>query len=214
MRTSSACEHYGVRPLALMARCGFTGADVSFAHGIHFTDEELVVLKETGSAVAHCPSSNMRLGSGVCRVREMLDLGITVSLAVDGSASNDSSDFLGEIRNAMLLQRALKGAGALSAREALAMATRNGAAVLGFQGIGEVREGYAADLAVFDVGGLEYAGSLEDPAAALVFAGYNHGTAYTLVNGRLCVDQGKLTGADEEELSRRAGRISAALIRS
>ncbi len=203
--------NYGMRPLALMEKCGFVGPDVFFAHGIHFTDAELLRLKETASAVAHCPTSNMRLGSGVCRVRDMLDLGVNVSLAVDGSASNDSSDFLGEIRNAMLLQRVFRGSGALTAREAFAMATRNGAAALGFEAIGAVREGFAADLAVFDIGRLEYSGSLSDPLAALVFAGFNHGTAHTIVNGRIVVEQGRLTGIDEEDLRERANRISAAL---
>jgi len=184
---------------------------VFFAHGIHFTDAELLRLKETASAVAHCPTSNMRLGSGVCRVRDMLDLGINVSLAVDGSASNDSSDFLGEIRNAMLLQRVFRGSGALTAREVFAMATRNGAAALGFEALGAVREGFAADLAVFDIGRLEYSGSLSDPLAALIFAGFDHGTAYTIVNGRIVVEQGRLTGIDEEDLRERANRISAAL---
>ena len=204
---------YGVRPLDLMERCGFLGPDVFFAHGIHFTDGELLRLKESGSAVAHCPSSNMRLGSGVCRVRDMLDLGVTVSLAVDGSASNDSSDFLGEMRNAMLLQRVFRGSGALTAREALSMATRGGARVLGYERLGEIREGWAADIAVFDVGGFEYCGSLTDPFAALVFAGYNHGAAYTIVNGRLVVDRGRLAGVDEEELKRRADGIAAAITR-
>ena len=86
--------HFGIRPLKLMERCEFIGEDVSYAHGIHFNDEELRVLAETGTQIAHCPSSNMRLGSGICRVREMLDQGVTVSLAVDGSASNDSSSTL------------------------------------------------------------------------------------------------------------------------
>jgi cytosine/adenosine deaminase-related metal-dependent hydrolase len=202
---------YGVRPIALMDRCEFIGPDVSYAHGIHFTDAELRELKARGAQVAHCPSSNMRLGSGICRVRDMLDLGIPVALAVDGSASNDSSDFLGEMRNALLLQRVSRGSGALGAREVLRMATETGAAVLGFEGIGAIREGYAADLAVFDVGKLEYCGSLSDPFAALLFAGYNHGTAYTICNGRIVVEQGRLTGIEEETLIREASRVSARL---
>lgn len=161
-------EKYGLRPLALMERCGFIGPDVFYAHGIHFTDDELRLLKSFGAQVAHCPSSNMRLGSGICRVRDMIDLGIPVSLAVDGSASNDSSDFLGEMRQAMLLQRVARGSSALGARDVYAMATETGAAVLGFSGIGRVEPGYAADLAVFDVGGIEYTGALLDPAAALI----------------------------------------------
>jgi 8-oxoguanine deaminase len=207
-------ETYGLRPLALMERCGFIGSDVFYAHGIHFTDDELGRLKASGAQVAHCPTSNMRLGSGICRVREMLDLGVPVSLAVDGSASNDSSDFLGELRAAMLLQRVAKGSDALGAREVLAMATETGASVLGFSGIGRVEEGWAADLAVFDVGGLEYCGALSDPAAALVFAGYDHGADYTIVNGKIVVDEGRLVGVDEEELVRRAGEISRRLCES
>ena len=202
---------YGVRPLGLMERCEFIGPDVSYAHGIHFTDSELLVLKERGSQVAHCPTSNMRLGSGVCRVRDMLDLGIPVSLAVDGSASNDSSDFLGEMRHALLLQRVVRGAAALGARDVLRMACETGAASLGFGGIGRIEPGYAADLAVFDVDGLEYCGSLSDPFAALLFAGYDHGTAYTICNGRVVVENGRLTGMDEEELKRGARAAAARL---
>jgi 8-oxoguanine deaminase len=202
---------YGVRPVALMERCEFIGPDVSYAHGIFFTDEELRVLRDRGAQVAHCPSSNMRLGSGICRVRDMLDLGIPVSLAVDGSASNDSSDFLGEMRHALLLQRVARGSGALTAREVLRMATETGAASLGFSRLGRIEEGWAADLAVFDLSGMEYAGSLSDPFAALLFAGYDHGTAYTICNGRVVVDRGRLTGVDEDSLAREANRISARL---
>jgi 8-oxoguanine deaminase len=204
-------EKHGVRPLALMERCGFIGPDVFYAHGIHFTDGELRALKGSGAQIAHCPTSNMRLGSGICRVRDMLDLGIPVSLAVDGSASNDSSDFLGELRSAMLLQRVARGSGALGARDVLRMATETGASVLGYSGLGRVERGFAADLAVFDIGGLEYCGSLSDPLAALIFAGYDHGADYTIVNGKLVVDRGRLVGVDEEELVHRAGRIAERL---
>jgi 8-oxoguanine deaminase len=197
-----------------MERCEFIGPDVFYAHGIHFNDQELAVLRRHGAQVAHCPSSNMRLGSGICRVRDMLDTGIPVSLAVDGSASNDSSDFLGEMRHALLLQRVARGSGALGAREVLTMATETGAAVLGFQGIGRIEEGFAADLAVFDVGGMEYSGSLSDPFAALLFAGYNHGTAYTICNGKVVVDKGRLTGIDEEALAVDANRIAARLLKT
>ena len=209
---SYCLERYGVRPLALMQRCNFIGPDVIFAHGIHFTDQELSELKDAGAAIAHCPTSNMRLGSGVCRVRDMLDRGIPVALAVDGSASNDSSDYLGEMRNAMLLQRVMKGANALGVREVLRMATENGASALGFGKIGRIEPGYAADIAAFDVMRLPYCGSLSDPFAALVFSGYDHGADYTICNGRVVVEHGKLTGVDEEELVDRANRISARLI--
>ncbi|HEY9593372.1 MAG TPA: 8-oxoguanine deaminase [Spirochaetia bacterium] len=206
-------KHHGVRPLELMERCEFIGPDVFYAHGIFFDDRELSKLKETGVHIAHCPSSNMRLGSGICRVRDMLDRGIHVSIAVDGSASNDSSDFLGEMRHALLLQRVARGSGALGARDVLRMATEGGAAALGFEGIGRIQEGWAADLAVFRVTDrMEYCGSLSDPFAALIFSGYDHGADYTICNGKVVVDQGRLTGFDEEKLVREANRIAAGLI--
>ena len=201
-------EVYGRRPLELMADCGFIGEDVSYAHGIYFNDEELKRLADTRTHIAHCPTSNMRLGSGICRVTEMLPLNINVALAVDGSASNDSSDMLGEIRNALLLQRVKYGASALSTRQVVKMATENGARLLKFEKIGQLRPGWAADLAVYNVGKMEYSGSLSDPLAAIIFAGYNHGAEYTIVNGKIAVDQGQLTGFDEEELMRRCNEIS------
>jgi len=203
---------YGVRPVELMERCEFIGPDVFYAHGIFFTDAELATLRRAGAHVAHCPTSNMRLGSGVCRVRDMLDQGIPVSLGVDGSASNDSSDFLGELRHALLLQRVWKGSGALGAREVLKMATEAGARALGFDGIGRLAPGMAADLAIFDIGRLEYCGSLSDPFASLIFAGYDHGTDYTICNGTVVVDKGRLRGVDEEELIREANRIASRLL--
>ena len=195
---------YKRRPLKLMEDCDFIGEDVWYAHGIHFNDDELDLLAATGTQVAHCPSSNMRLGSGICRVREMIDRGINVALGVDGSASNDTSDMLGEIRQALLLQRVTKGARALSSREAWKMATENGSKLLGFEKIGRVEEGWAADLALFDVNDIPYVGSLSDPAAALIFSGYDHKTAYTIVNGRVVVENGQLLGIEEEELVARA----------
>ena len=108
---------YGRRPLKLMEDTGFIGEDVFYAHGIYFNDEELARLKETGTHIAHCPSSNMRLGSGICRVKEMLAMGINVALAVDGSASNDTSDMLGEMRQALLLQRVRYGSDAVTAMD-------------------------------------------------------------------------------------------------
>jgi 8-oxoguanine deaminase len=203
---------FGIRPLALMERCEFLGEDVFYAHGIHFTDDELTVLAETGTGVAHCPSSNMRLGSGICRVREMLDVDVSVSLAVDGSASNDSSDYLGEMRQALLLQRVRYGSAGITADEVLRLATENGAEMLGFSGVGRIEPGYAADLAVFNIDTLEYAGSRSDPFASLLFCGYNHGTDYTICNGRVVVDSGKLVGVNEEKLTADANRVAESLL--
>ena len=205
-------ETYGCRPLKLMEKCEFIGADVSYAHGIHFNDAELERLANSGTHIAHCATSNMRLGSGICRVKEMLSLGINVALAVDGSASNDSSDMLGEIRNALLLQRVHYGASAMSTLDVIKMGTENGARLLGFEKVGKIQEGWAADLAVFNVGKLEYSGSLADPLAAIIFSGYNHGTEYTIVNGKIAVDQGRLTGFDETEIMNKCNEISENLI--
>ena len=207
------CEKkYGVRPLRLMQDCGFTGPDVSFAHGIHFNDEELQVLRNEGCSICHCPTSNMRLGSGIARVREMIDLGINVSLAVDGSASNDSSDMLAEVRNALLLQRVTGGADALTAKEALAAGTYGGAKTLNFRSCGKIREGWAADLALFNMKTLGYAGSLSDPAAALVFCGYDHQAEHTIINGKFTVKYGNLTGFDEDEIIKNVNRIAFDII--
>lgn len=206
-------EKYRRRPLKLMEDCDFLGPDVFYAHGIHFNDEELDLLAETGTHVAHCPSSNMRLGSGICRVREMLDRGVNVALAVDGSASNDASDMLGETRQALLLQRVTKGAKALTAREAWRMGTENGAKLLGFDKVGRIEAGWAADMALFNVRTLPYVGTASDPVASLLFAGYDHRAAYTVVNGRVVVEKGRLVGIDEEELVAEAASSVAALYR-
>lgn len=206
-------EMYGMRPVALMQECELIGPDVFYAHGIHFNDEELSILKETGSHVAHCPSSNMRLGSGICRVKDMLELGINVGLAVDGSASNDSSDMLGELRNALLLQRVLNGSDALSARQVFTMASENGAKMLNFQNIGRLEEGWAADAAVFRVDTIPFAGSQSDPVAALLFCGNDHTTDYTIVNGNVVVDGRQLVGFDEEELVRKANEIAGIMFK-
>ena len=204
-------EHLGRRPLTLMEDCGFVGPDVFFAHGIHFNDEELDRLAETGCHIAHCPTSNMRLGSGIARITEMIERGINVGLGVDGSASNDSSDMVGEARNAMLLQRVARGADALTARNVFRMATENGARLLHFDRVGRLKEGWAADIALFDLQKLEYAGALSDPLAALFFAGYNHGADYTIVNGEVVVEQGRLSGVEEDVIVDRANNAAKRL---
>lgn len=206
-------EMYGIRPVELMQECELIGPDVFYAHGIWFNDDELKILAKNGAHIAHCPASNMRLGSGICRTREMLDLGINIALAVDGSASNDSSDMLGEVRLAMLLSRVKYGSTALSAREALKMGSENGARLLGFDRVGKALEGWAADLALFDVSGIGYAGSQSDPIAALVFCGYSHEAKFTIVNGRVVVENGKVVGVDEQALAEKANKIAADLLK-
>ncbi|MGN1163903.1 MAG: amidohydrolase family protein, partial [Candidatus Ornithospirochaeta sp.] len=206
-------EMYGMRPMELMEKCGLIGDDVFYAHGIHFSDAELEILRETKTTVAHCPSSNMRLGSGICRVHEMLEKGINVSLGVDGSASNDSSDMLGEMRAALMLQRVKYGSDSLSARDVFQIATVNGAKALGYDGhLGKIKEGYGADIAVFDVDKLPYAGAQSDPIAALVFCGTNHEAKHTIVNGCFTVRNGVILGFDEEEIKNKANDISKRML--
>lgn len=202
---------YGRRPLQVMQDCDFLGPDVWYAHGIFFEDAELDLLAKTGTGVAHCPSSNMRLGSGICRVREMLDRKVPVGLAVDGSASNDSSDMLGEARQALLLQRVRYGSAGIKAREVLSMATSGGARLLGFDECGILREGAPADIALFNVQKMEYAGALSDPVAALLFSGYDHGVEHLIVNGAFVVRDRQLCGADEEEIRIKAGEAARRL---
>ncbi|MCF6238832.1 MAG: 8-oxoguanine deaminase [Candidatus Marinimicrobia bacterium] len=206
-------EMYGRRPLKLMEDTGFIGEDVWYAHGIHFNDDELKLLSETKTHIAHCPSSNMRLGSGICRVTEMLPTDINVGIGVDGSASNDTSDMLGEMRNALLLQRVQYGADAVKTRDIFKLASENGAKLLNFEKVGQLQEGWAADIAIFNINKMEYAGSLSDPLAALLFSGYNHGTDYTMVNGRIAVEKGRLTGIDEQKLTDKANRIFERMIK-
>jgi cytosine/adenosine deaminase-related metal-dependent hydrolase len=205
-------EKFGKNPLALMNDVGFIGEDVFFAHGVFFNDDELNILAETKTSIAHCPSSNMRLGSGIARVREMIDRGINVGIGVDGSASNDTSDMLGELRNALLLQRVKYGASGLTAHEAFTLGTENGARMLNFSKVGKIKEGWLADLALFNIHKLEYTGSLSDPLAALLFAGITHQAEYTIVNGKIVVDHGNLVGENEELIIQKGNAIAKRLL--
>ncbi|RPH92920.1 8-oxoguanine deaminase [candidate division KSB1 bacterium] len=203
-------EKYHKRPLQFMIDLGWTGDHVWYAHGIYFTDSELDQLALMKTGIAHCPSSNMRLGSGAARIPDMIARGIPVGLAVDGSASNDSSDMLGELRQAMLLGRVTYGSDALTARQVISLATEGSAAVLGRKEIGVIEVGKAADIAIFDLDQLQYAGAA-DPIAALLFCGYNHTAWAVIVNGEIVVENGHLTRADEEQIKRNAQREAKAL---
>ena len=203
-------SEFGCRPVDYMEKLGWMGPDVWFAHAVFLNEKEVARMAEMGTGVAHCPSSNMRLGSGIAPIREMLDSGVQVSLAVDGSASNDSSHMLAEARQALLLQRVLKGADALSAEEALWMATRGGAAVLGRDDIGALAPGMAADFVAFDLTQLGYAGAQHDPLAALVFAAPSQVTL-SVINGRVVVEDGELIGVDLPALIARHNALSRAM---
>ena len=195
---------FGMTPLQLMQSLGWVGSDVWYAHGIYFSDEELELLAKTGTGVCHCPVSNMKLSSGVARISKMLKLGISVGLGVDGSASNDGSNMLEEIRVAYLLHRLNDGAQAPSGAEILRMATVGSAKLLGRNDLGKLCVGMAADLFMISTDRLELTAALSDPAAFLATVGFKGSVDYSVVNGRVVVKDGHLTLADEEKLSAKA----------
>ena len=189
----------GMRPLEYMESCGWVGPDVWYAHGIHFNDEELKLLARTGTGVAHCPVSNMKLASGVCRVPDMLKLGVPIGLAVDGSASNDCSNLMAEIRAAYLLHRLHASANAPTGYELLKMATMGSARLLGREKeIGSLEVGKAADLFMIDVDIPDLVGAKKDPACLLGTVGYSRPAKMVMVNGKVVVEDGRLLGIDEE----------------
>ena len=204
----------GMRPLDYMEKTGWVGGDVWYAHGIYFNDDELKRLAETGTGIAHCPGSNLRLGSGIARVPEMLDMGVRIGIGVDGSSSNDSSSFLREMQLAMLVHRVGTGVDAMPPRRVLEMATRNGAAIFGQPEIGQLQVGAAGDLALFDLHRIEFAGAMADPASAILFCGGGQRASYTIVAGEILVEQGRLCCVDEEEVVQRANAASKRMIQA
>ena len=205
-------EAYGKRPVELMEDCGWLGPDVWYAHGIHFNDHELDVLKKSGTGICHCPTSNMRFGSGAARVPEMIEMGIRVGLGVDGSASNDSSDMLAELRNCFLLHRLMGGGGAITARQVIDLATRGGASLLARDDIGTIAEGKAADVIGIDIGDISHAGALHDYIASTVICGGSHTVDFSIVNGKVVVREGRLTEVDETEVVRKANEAALRMI--
>ncbi len=198
-------DTFGYRPVAYMQSLNWVGPDVWFAHSVHVKKDEIEVYAHEGCGVAHCPSSNMRLASGIAPLRELMHAGVNVGLGVDGSASNDGSHLLAEARQAMLLARlraGLEGASLsstggeiLTARQALELATRGGAAVLGRKDLGSLEVGKCADFVAINLNRLDYAGALHDPVAAVVFC-QPQTVDYNVVHGKLVVKQGKLVGLD------------------
>ncbi|MBT7468901.1 MAG: 8-oxoguanine deaminase, partial [Candidatus Cloacimonetes bacterium] len=184
-------EKFGDRPAKYLENLNWIGGNVWVAHAVHLSDEEIAKMGKCGMGISHCPSSNMRLGSGIARIKEMLQAGVAVSLGVDGSASNDSSNMLSEIRQAMLLSRLRKPEFWLTAREVLRIATRGGAMALGRDDIGSLEVGKQADIAMFSLNQLEYAGALSDPLAALVFTQRMRPVDYLMVNGKVQIENGK-----------------------
>lgn len=212
-------EMHKMRPLAYMESVGWTGPDIWFAHAVHLNDGEIRRMAETKTGVAHCPTSNLRLASGIAPVRKMLDAGVPVGLGVDGSASNDSSQMIAEARMAMLVHRVAapsagrpSGVSSMPAEAALRMATRGGAAVLGRDDLGSLAPGKAADIALFDLRRIEFAGAMHDPLAALVFCAPVRADM-VIVNGKVVVKGGRLTALDEGPLVDRANRLAGTMIR-
>ena len=213
-------ETFGHRPLAYAETLDWSGADVWFAHAVHMNPGEVSRMAASGSGVAHCPSSNMRLASGIAPLRRYRRAGVRVGLGVDGSASNDSSHMLAEVRQALLLSRL--GAAArpeidedgelLTARQALELATRGGAAVLGRDDLGSLEPGKCADFIAVRLDRLEYAGGLHDPLAAAVFCAPAT-VDVAVVHGRKVVDQGRLVGIDLPPLIEQHNRAAARLVR-
>lgn len=202
---------FGMRPGAYAQSLGWTGPDVWHAHCVCLDHDEIDLFAATGTGVAHCPTSNMRLASGIAPVRRMLDAGVKVGLGVDGSASNDAAHLLSEARQAMLLQRVMGSAATMTAREALRLATRGGAAVLGRSDIGQLAPGMAADFAAFDLSALQLAGGAWDPLAALVFCA-PLAASYTVVQGRCVVRQGGIATVDMAPVIARHGHLVRGLI--
>lgn len=188
-------ERFGMTPAEYAEDLGWVGHDVWHAHCVKLDAPGIALFARTGTGIAHCPCSNMRLASGIAPIRAMRDAGVPVGLGVDGSASNDGAHMLGEARQAMLLQRVGHGPAAMSAREALEIATLGGARVLDRDDIGALAPGMSADVVAFDMSGVGYAGAGHDPVAALVFC--TPGTVATsVINGRVVVRDGVLRIAD------------------
>lgn len=215
-------EKFGYRPLGYMQSLNWVGNDVWFAHSVHINQEEIQVYAQEGCGVAHCPSSNMRLGSGAAPITDYLQAGVKVGLGVDGSASNDGSHLLAEARQAMLLARLRAGlmgaslsndetARLFTARQSLEIATTGGAAVLGRQDIGSLEVGKCADFIAIDLNRLEYAGALHDPVAALVFCQPGN-VDLNVVHGKIVVQDQHLVNIDLPELVAKHNRAASRLL--
>jgi 8-oxoguanine deaminase len=221
-------EKYRLRPVAWMETLGWLGDDVWFAHGVHVDDDEIRQFARSGVGAAHCPCSNMRLASGIAPVKKYLAAGVKVGLGVDGSASNDASNILLEARQAMLLARLrlglfppegprqffllsqsdpLRAHEWMTAREALEIATRGGAAVLGRDDIGSLEVGKCADFFSINLHTVDYAGALNDPVAATLFCAPQK-ARYTVINGRVIVENGTVVTVDMEPIIEAHNRFS------
>ncbi len=214
-------QKFGYRPVAYMESLGWVGDDVWFAHSVHVSQAEIDVYRRTGCGVAHCPTSNMRLASGIAPIMDMLQSGVKVGLGVDGSASNDGSNLLEEVRQAMMVARlkaGLQGASLsgmemplMTARQALEIATLGSASVLGRKDIGALEPGKCADFFAINLNRIEYAGAIHDPVAASVFCAPVR-VDYTIVGGEYVVKEGELVNLDWQDLIFKHNRAAKLLI--
>ncbi len=215
-------QKFGYRPVPYMQSLDWVGQDVWFAHAVYVDNDEVKTFAKYGCGVVHCPSSNMRLASGIAPVKEYLAAGVKVGLGVDGSASNDGSHMLAEVRQAMLLARLKEGITGFSlsndpnrklmtARTALELATRGGAAVLGRSDIGSLEAGKCADFFAVDLNRLDYAGALHDPVSAVVFCQPVRAD-YTVVGGKFVVKEGQLVTLNEHKLVEKHNQAAKLLL--
>lgn len=202
---------FGMRPGEYAEDLGWIGDDVWHAHCVMLDDEEIGLFARTGTGVCHCPNSNMRTAAGIAPVRKFLDAGVPTGLGVDGAAANDAGHLLAEARQALLLQRVLGGPDALKAREALEMATRGGAAVLGRDDVGYLAPGMAADFVAFDLNQIGFIGTSADVTASLIFC-HPVNVNYSVINGKVVVDQGQLVTIDLPAVMEHHNTISRELV--
>jgi cytosine/adenosine deaminase-related metal-dependent hydrolase len=204
-------ERFGQSPAEYAESLGWLGPDVWHAHCVQLDDQGIGLFARTGTGVAHCPCSNMRLASGIAPIRQMRCEGVPVGLGVDGSASNDAGHMLAEARQAMLLQRVGFGPAAMTARQALETATLGGAQVLNRDDIGQLAPGMAADIVAFDLGQIGLAGALHDPVAALVFCA-PASVSWSIIDGRTVVSDGRLVPLELPMLIERHNLLAGQLV--
>ena len=207
---SYSLEKFGRTPAQYAEDLGWVGPDVWHAHCVKLDDDGIQRFAHTGTGIAHCPCSNMRLASGIAPIGKMRHAGVNVGLGVDGSASNDGAHMLGEARQAMLLQRVGFGPAAMTARQSLELATLGGAKVLNRNDIGALKAGMAADIVAFDMRGLAQAGSLHDPVGSLVFTSPQQ-VAFSMINGLIVVRDGELQTIDVHKLVTRHNQLAQIL---
>jgi cytosine/adenosine deaminase-related metal-dependent hydrolase len=203
-------EQFGLSPVQLLQTLDWLAPDVWVAHCVHPDDADVESMARSSTSVAHCPTSNMLLGSGLAPVRRFLDAGIPVGIGVDGSASNDANDMRQEVKQSVLVSRVRDGAAAMPVRDAVRLATRGGAAALARDDIGSLEPGKAADIALFDITHLTTAGGEEDPIAAVILGSTR--PSLVVVNGEVIVEDGHLSHHDEAQLAAQLNAASRRLL--